>query len=71
MKTYLNLAIAFILGLLVALSIQPSQAKPKTYDAVQLVEYSACLQATGSSSDSDSWRIPGFILDTCKAFKPR
>jgi hypothetical protein len=68
-KTYLNVVIAFILGLLVALSLQPSQAAPKTYDAVKLAEYSACVQ--GSTRNSSDWMVPGFILDTCKAFKPR
>jgi hypothetical protein len=52
MKTSMNLAIAFILGLLVALSLQPSQAATKTYDAVKLAEYSACLsQASGTYAD--------------------
>jgi hypothetical protein len=65
-KTYLNVVIAFILGLLVALSLQPSQAAPKTYDAVKLAEYSACLQA-----QSFSWVTPEVNLGMCKAFKPR
>ena len=68
MKTYLNVVIAFILGLLVAITIQPSQAAPKTYDAVKLAEYSACLQAT---NDSRSWAIQDLILDRCKSVKPR
>jgi energy-converting hydrogenase Eha subunit F len=67
-KTYLNLAIAFILGLLIAITIQPSQAAPKTYDAVKLAEYSACLQAT--TRNSTDWIFPS-VLDRCKAFKPR
>jgi hypothetical protein len=55
MKTYINLVIAFILGLLVALSFQPSQATTKTYDAVKLTEYSACLnQADGTYPPSVS-----------------
>jgi len=68
-KTYLNVVIAFILGLLVAITIQPSQAAPKTYDAVKLAEYSACVQEVGSRTE---WIVtPQTILDVCRAFKPR
>jgi len=67
-KTYLNLAIAFILGLLVAITIQPSQAAPKTYDAVKLAEYSACLQKVFPKT----WPTVGLSpLVICLEFRPR
>ncbi len=67
MKTYLNLAIAFTLGLLVATTIQFSQAVTKTYDAVQLAQYSACLEY-------QNWGVPSpieFVLGQCVALKPK
>ena len=72
MKNPKNIAIAILTGLLVlTLSTQNSQSAPKSYDAVQLAEYSACLinfhnsgqGHTKASMDTAGWN--------CKEWKPR
>ena len=52
MNNFKNLLIATLTGLL-ALSLfsQPAQSAPKTYDALKLVEYSACINALSSELD--------------------
>jgi hypothetical protein len=44
MNTFKNLLIAILTGLLaLSLFTQPAQSAPKTYDAVKLAQYEACL----------------------------
>lgn len=46
MNTFKNLLIAVLMGLLaLSLFTQPAQSAPKTYDAVKLAQYSACINA--------------------------
>ena len=50
MNNFKNLLIAILTGLL-ALSLfsQPAQSAPKTYDALKLAEYEACLAANNNT----------------------
>ena len=52
MNNFKNLLIATLTGLL-ALSLfsQPAQSAPKTYYALKLAEYSACINALNSGID--------------------
>jgi hypothetical protein len=46
MNTFKNLLIAILTGLLaLALFTQPAQSAPKTYDALKLAQYTACVNA--------------------------
>lgn len=58
MNTFKNLLIAILTGLLaLTLFTQPAQSAPKTYDALKLVQYSACLQFTYQGKDEDTGRF--------------
>ena len=51
MKTITNVLLALIASLLLAnLVASPSGAATKTYDAVKVTEYSACLLVSGQSN---------------------
>ncbi len=68
MKTLTNGLLALIATLLLAnLIASPSNAAPavKTYDAVQLAEYSACLQSALTE------RVPMYALPYCASYKPK
>ncbi len=67
MKTLTNALLALIASLLlVNLIASPSQAVPatKTYDAVQLAEYSACLQSKMTEA------VPMIAIPFCSKYKP-
>jgi hypothetical protein len=79
MNNYKNYLIALLTGLLaLSLSTQPSNGAPvKTYDAVKLAEYSACINA------NNNWQIafmhvaggngnltPGENVLKCRTLKP-
>jgi hypothetical protein len=75
MKNYKNYLIAVLTGLLVlSLFTQPAQSAPvKTYDAVKVAEYSACL--IGLTTD---WGVTGndydginVALAACKKLRPK
>ena len=58
MNNFKNLLIAILTGLLaLTLFTQPAQSAPKTYDALKLVQYSACLQFTNQGKDEDTGRF--------------
>ena len=62
----LLIALLSINAILIALlTAQSVQSAPKTYDAVKLAQYSACLQ-TGEGSD---W-VLGYIISRCVKYKP-
>ena len=62
----LLIALLSINALLIALlTAQAAQAKVKTYDAVKLAQYTACLQ----TSDSTDW-FSGNIISWCAKYKP-
>jgi len=67
MNNFKNLLIAILTGLLaLSLFTQPAQSAPKTYDAVKLAQYSACLAG-------EALRIQGFnngTLASCISYKP-
>jgi hypothetical protein len=68
MKTITNALLALIASLLLAnLIASPSNAvtATKTYDAVQLAEYSACLQSAMQD------RVPMIALPYCSTYKPK
>ena len=68
MNNLKNLIIALLTGLLaLSLFTQPAQSAPKTYDAVKLAQYSACLERTASSLGGI---FNARVLDECKSFKP-
>ena len=62
-----NYAIAILTGLLVlSLFTQPAQSAPaKTYDAVKVAEYSACLGFYIDSTDHV------YAIQQCKSYKPK
>ena len=67
MKTLTNALLALIASLLLAnLVASPSNAvaASKTYDAVQLAEYSACLQSKMTES------VPMIAISFCSKYKP-
>ena len=67
MNNLKNLIIALLTGLLaLSLFTQPAQSAPKTYDAVKLAQYSACLEISASGFG----RFNSFVLEECKSFKP-
>ena len=80
MKNYKNYIIALLAGLLVlSLTIQPSEGAPavKTYDAVRLANYTACLYYRNPDDrmnyiKSDGTRVKTFNgqLDYCAEWKP-
>ena len=58
MNNIKNLLIAILTGLLaLSLFTQPAQSAPKTYDALRLAQYSACLQFTYQGKDEDTGRF--------------
>ena len=62
----LLIALLSINALLIALlTAQSVQSAPKTYDAVKLAQYSACLQ----TSEASDW-FSGNILSFCVKYKP-
>ena len=67
MKNYQNYLIALLAGLLVlTLSTQSSQGAPKTYDAVKLAQYQACiLDESGGRYD-----FGDYLLSLCAKYKP-
>ena len=70
MNTFKNYAIAILTGLLaLSLFTQPAQSAPaKTYDAVKVAEYSACLSYyLNKFSDSNHFTA----ISDCKSVKPK
>ena len=68
MKTTTNALLALIASLLLAnLIASPTNAvtATKTYDAVRLAEYSACLQSAMEE------RVPMVALPYCASYKPK
>ena len=62
-----NAIIALLTGLLaLSLFTQPAQSAPKTYDAVKLAQYVACLDDDASAGINFGWPL----LDACKPWKP-
>ena len=62
----LLIALLSINALLIALlTAQAAQAKVKTYDAVKLAQYSACL----ADSEASNW-LSGNIISWCAKYKP-
>ena len=73
-----NLLIATLTGLLVlSLFTLPAQSAPKTYDAVKLVQYEACLRLSQSGKfpaydafiDIAKYSMPELLRD-CLPYKP-
>jgi len=78
MNNFKNLLIAILTGL-VALSLftQPAQSAPKSYDAVKLAEYTACLNAQNNfeialahANGGNGSMSPMDNVASCKRFKP-
>jgi hypothetical protein len=78
MNNYKNLLIAILTGLLaLSLFTQPAQSAPKTYDAVKLAEYTACLNAQNNYdiafmhvSGGNGGLVPTESVLACKRFRP-
>ena len=79
MNTFKNLLIALLTGLLaLTLSTQNSNGAPvKTYDAVKLAEYSACLEANMNwqiavmhSAGGNGNLTPSDNVLKCRSLKP-
>ena len=65
MKTITNVLLALIASLLLAnLVASPSGAATKTYDAVKVAEYSACLLVSGQSNSYTNAK------NTCAQYRP-
>lgn len=67
MKTSIKLAIAFIAGILLASNMQASNGASKSYDAVKLAEYSACLVKYSNSGT----RGFDFAVTMCDPYRPK
>jgi hypothetical protein len=73
-----NLLIAILTGLLaLSLFTQPAQSAGKTYDAVKMAEYTACLDAQNNfqialmhANGGNGDLRPRDNLLACKTFKP-
>ena len=62
-----NYAIAILTGLLVlSLFTQPAQSAAKTYDAVKLAQYTACL----ANQPAQGYNFSAYSVDLCKGWKP-
>ena len=78
MNTFKNVLIAILTGLLaLTLLTQPAQSAPKTYDAVKLAEYTACLDAQNNFdialmhvSGGIGGIVPSESVLVCKRFRP-
>jgi hypothetical protein len=79
MKNYKNYLIVLLTGLLaLSLFTQPAQSAPtKTYDAVKLAEYSACIDANNNyqialmhANGGNGALNPRENVLNCKIFKP-
>jgi hypothetical protein len=78
MNNFKNLLIAILTGLLaLTLFTQPAQSAPKTYDAVKLIQYEACLNAhnnfqiAGMQVNGGNGSIdPRGSQNTCMTLKP-
>jgi hypothetical protein len=78
MNNLKNLLIALLTGLLaLSLFTQPAQSAPKTYDAVKLAEYTACLDAHNNYdiammhvNGGNGGIVPSESVLVCKRFKP-
>lgn len=67
MKNYRNYLIAILTGLLVLMiTTQPSNGAAKTYDAVKLVQYQACL----ADESGGSYGFGDYLLNLCAKYKP-
>ena len=75
MNTFKNYAIAILTGLLVlSLFTQPAQSAPvKTYDAVKVAEYSACLIGWTTYFGGNNEVLSGInsSLAYCKPLRPK
>lgn len=67
MKTFIKLLIAFMAGLFLASSMQASNGASKTYDAVKLAEYSACL----ADANNLGYLFGQGLLNYCSVYKPK
>ena len=67
MKTSIKLAIAFIAGILLASNMQASNGASKSYDAVKLAEYSACL----ADANNLGYLFGQGLLNYCSVYKPK
>ena len=78
MNNFKNIIIAILTGLLaLTLLTQPAQSAPKTYDAVKLVQYEACLSAQNNfqiaiahANGGNGSVSPRASQDTCFTLKP-
>ncbi len=79
MNTFKNLLIAILTGLLaLSLFTQPAQSAPKTYDALKLVQYGACVNAQLNweiasmhvNGGNGSLNPKEAILQYCNYYKP-
>ncbi|NBQ97375.1 MAG: hypothetical protein EBU12_03935 [Microbacteriaceae bacterium] len=67
MNNFKNLLIATLTGLLaLSLFTQPAQSATKTYDAVKLAEYVACLADQNGGGNS----FGPYLLELCRKYKP-
>ena len=67
MNTFKNLLIAILTGLLaLTLLTQPAQSAPKTYDAVKLAQYVACL----ANQPEQGYDFGPFSVSNCIPWKP-
>ncbi len=67
MNTFKNLLIATLTGLLaLSLFTQPAQSAPKTYDAVKLAQYVACL----ANQPAQGYNFGAFSVAQCNSWKP-
>jgi hypothetical protein len=72
--TATNILIALIAGLLIALAASPAtQSAPKSYDAVQLIEYQTCLDyfLEDVEEESATRELLSLGLRICKDLRPR
>jgi hypothetical protein len=79
MNNFKNLLIAILTGLLaLSLFTQPAQSAPKTYDALKLVQYEACLDAQlnwdiavmQANGGNGTLYVSDAITKKCNSYKP-
>ena len=78
MNNFKNIIIAILTGLLaLTLLTQPAQSAPKTYDAVKLIQYEACLNAQNNfqiaithANGGNGSVSPRSSQDTCLTLQP-
>ena len=72
MNTFKNLLIAILTGLLaLSLFTQPAQSATKTYDALKLAQYTACLGRVNLYYKDSSLSSFPFDVSFCSTWKPQ